>query len=98
MLETNITLEYLERLYYILLAFLEGCFCNLHSVRELQPRQKSYGVSTQVSRADRNQLGTWIQIGPLHTPWYINFHTRHEVAICTIYTPCKKMTIDDVIV
>ena len=98
MLETNITLEYLERLYYILLAFLEGCFCNLHSVRELQPRQKSYGVSTQVSRADRNQLGTWIQIGPLHIPWYLNFNTRHKVAICTIYTPCKKMTIYDVIV
>ena len=98
MLETNITLEYLERLYYILLAFLEGCFCNLHSVRELQPRQKSYGVSTQVSRADRNQLGTWIQIGPLHIPWYLNFNTRHKVAICTIYTPCKKMTIYDVTV
>ena len=98
MLETNSTLEYLERLYYILLAFLEGCFCNLHSVRELQPRRKSYGVNTQVSRADRNQLGTWIQIGPLHIPWYLNFNTRHKVAICTIYTPCKKMTIYDVTV
>ena len=66
-------------------------------MRELQARRKSYGVNTQVSRADRNQLGTRIQIGPLHTPWYLNFHTRHEVAICTVYTPCKKMTIDDVI-
>ena len=98
MLETNSTLEYLERLYYILLAFLEDCFCNLHSVRELQPRRKSYGVNTQVSRADRNQLGTWIQIGPLHIPWYLNFNTRHKVAICIIYTPCKKMTIYDVTV
>ena len=98
MLETNSTLEYLERLYYILLACLEGCFCNLHSVRELQPHRKSYGVNTQVSRADRNQLGTWIQIGPLHIPWYLNFNARHKVAICTIYTPCKKMTIYDVTV
>ena len=97
MLETNSTLEYLERLYYILLAFLEGCFCNLHSVRELQPRGESYGVSTLVSRAGRNQLGTWIQTGPLYTPWYLNFRTRHEVPICTIYTPCKKITIDYVI-
>ena len=32
-LERNSTLEYSERLYYIPLAFLEGCFCNLHSVR-----------------------------------------------------------------
>ena len=98
MLETNSTLEYLERLYYILLAFLEGCICNLDSVRELQPRRKSCGVNTQASRAGRNQLGTWIQIGPLHPPWYLNFHAQRKVAICTIYTPCKQMTIDDVIV
>ena len=32
-LERNSTLEYLERLYYIPLAFPEGCFCNLRSVR-----------------------------------------------------------------
>ena len=32
-LKTNSTLEYLDRLYYIPLAFLEGYFCNLHSVR-----------------------------------------------------------------
>ena len=32
-LERNSTLEYSERLYYIPLAFLEGCFCNSHSVR-----------------------------------------------------------------
>ena len=98
MLETNSTLEYLERLYYIPLAFLEGYFYSLHSVRELQPRWKSCGVNTQASRVGQNQLGTWIQIGLLHPPWYLNFHTRHEVATCTIYTPCKKMTIDDVII
>ena len=68
MLETNSTLEYPERLSYALLAFLEDCFCSLHSVTELQPRRKSYGVNTQVSRADRNEHGTRIQIGPLHTP------------------------------
>ena len=95
MLKRNSTLAYLERLHYIAPAFLEGCFCNLHSVRELHPRRKSYGVNTQ---AGRNQLGTWIQIGPLHPPWYLNFHTRPGVPICTIYTPSKKMTIDDVIV
>ena len=32
-LETSSTLEYSERLHYIPLAFLEVCFCNLHSVR-----------------------------------------------------------------
>ena len=32
-LETSSTLEYSERLCYIPLAFLEVCFCNLHSVR-----------------------------------------------------------------
>ena len=32
-LERNSTLEYSERLYYIPLAFLEGYFRNLHSVR-----------------------------------------------------------------
>ena len=37
------------------------------------------------------------EVGPLHPPWYLNFHTRHEVVICTIYTPCKKMAVDDVI-
>ena len=32
-LDRNRTLEYSERLYYISLAFLKGCFCNLHSVK-----------------------------------------------------------------
>ena len=40
-LETNSTLEYSERLYDVRLAFLEGYFCNLHSVRELQSHRKS---------------------------------------------------------
>ena len=84
MLETNFNFKYLERLYYILLGFLEGCFYNLHLVRELQPRRKPFGGNTQASQAGQNQLGTWIQIGPLHPPWYLNFDTQHEVAICSI--------------
>ena len=64
-------------------------------MREWQHRRKSYGFNTLASRACRNQLETCIQISSLHPPWYLNFHTQHEAAICNIYTPCKEMTIDD---
>ena len=34
--ETKSALEYSERLYYIPFAFLEGYFCNFHSVRKFR--------------------------------------------------------------
>ena len=80
------------------LAFLEGYFCSLHSVRVAVSSKILVEPILGPPEVAGINLGRGSNSRPTLSLQYLNFHAWHEVAICIIHTPCKIMTINDVIV